>query len=265
MSRRRHGRGGSGAPGGVPPVYEGPEVLTSLLAQAGSPHRAEEVADRFAAAQANGEPRSDVIPTLFPEEPRFPSPEAARRLYGNLFGLWARLEAGLGAHDDAPEVVPTPSPRPPLPERGSLRGSRLTPEVVEAVWTHLADESPRRQRARRDRYVHAQPDLVAWLDAFPLPEPGAVAAADLCFEAWAMFDQAFGDRLRTVDWKELRALEPEPPTVEASQPALAGYLAEQLDTLADEDPAFGASERAQVERAVAVVAAALGAAVLEPS
>ncbi|HSN92382.1 MAG TPA: hypothetical protein VLS93_14215 [Anaeromyxobacteraceae bacterium] len=265
MTRRRHGRGGSGAPGGVAPVYEGPEVLSALLAQAGSPHRAEEVAERFAAAQANGEPRSDVIPTLFPEEPRFPSPEAARRLYGNLFGLWARLEAGLGPHDDAPAVAAAPPPRLPLPERGSLRGSRLTREIVEAVWTHLADESPRRQRARHDRYVHAQPDLVAWLDAFPLPDSGAPAADDLCYEAWAMFDQAFGDRVRTVDWKELRALEPEPPTVEASQPALAPYVAEQLDTLADDDPYFGPEDRAQVERAVAVATAALTRAVLEPS
>jgi hypothetical protein len=223
------------------------------------------VAARFAVAQANGEPRSDVIPSLFPQEPRFPSPEAARRLYGNLFGLWARLEAGLGPHDDAPEVLPTPPPLPPLPERGSVAGSRLTTAVVEAVWTHLADESPRRAKAHRDQYQSAQPDLVAWLEAFPLPDAGAAAAADLCFEAWAMFDQAFGDRLRTVDWKELRALEPEPPTVEASQPALAAYVAEQLDTLSDEDPGLGPEERAQVERALAVVTAALTRAVLEPS
>jgi hypothetical protein len=265
VSRRRQGKGGTGAPGGVPPVYEGPEVLSALLAQAGSPHHAEEVAARFAAAQASGEPRSDVIPSLFPEEPRFPSPEAARRLYGNLFGLWARIEAGLGPHDDAPEVLRTPPPLPPLPERGSLPGSRLTVAMVEAVWTHIADDSPRRAQVRRDRYQGEQPDLVAWLDAFPLPDAGAAAALDLTYETWAMFDQAFGDRLRTVDWKELRALEPEPPTVELSQPALAGYVAEQLDTLADDDPAFGPEERAQVERALAVVTAALTRAVLEPS
>ena len=37
--------------------YEGPEVLGALLAQAGSPHEAEEVAEHFREAQAAGEPR----------------------------------------------------------------------------------------------------------------------------------------------------------------------------------------------------------------
>ena len=51
-----------------------------------------------------------------------------------------------------------------------------------------------------------------------------------------MFDQAFGERLGAVEYRELRALEKEPPPLEASQPALAAYVAEQLDMLADEDP-----------------------------
>src|SRR5512137_1250014 len=85
--------------------YEGPEVLTALLARAGSPHAAEEVADHFRAASAAGEPRGDVIPSLFPEEPRFESPDAARRLYANLFGLWDRVAAGLGVDADEPVVV----------------------------------------------------------------------------------------------------------------------------------------------------------------
>ncbi len=115
MNRRR----GPGPDAGVPAVYEGPEVLTVLLQRAGSPHDAEEVAALFARAKERGEARSAVIPALFPEEPRFASPDTARRLYANLFGLWARVEAGLGARDDAPAVVPEPPPPPPLPERGS--------------------------------------------------------------------------------------------------------------------------------------------------
>jgi hypothetical protein len=260
MTKRR-----GGAPGGIPAVYEGPEVLTALLAQAGSPHGAEEAAAQFARAQRAGEDRAVVIPSLFPSEPRFPSPDAARRLYGNLFGLWARLEAGLGVRDDAPEVVPEPPPPPPLPERGALPGSELTREVVEAVWRWLADLPPRELQRVRDRFANLQPDLVAWMDAIPLPAAGLGAATDLAFEAWAMFDRAFGDRLRAVDWKDLRLLESSPPPLAIEQPALADYAEEQLETLADEDPAFGDDERAQVERAVAVVAAALGDAVQEPS
>jgi hypothetical protein len=88
---------------------------------------------------------------------------------------------------------------------------------------------------------------------------------DLAFEAWAMFDQAFGERLGAVDFRTLRGFEEEPPPPEDAQPALAAYVAEQLENLADEDPAFGAPERAQVERTVAAVIAALGGAVQSAS
>ena len=264
MSRRRGGGGGAG-PGGLVHVYEGPEVLGELLRRAGSPHAAAEVAAVFRRAHEAGEPRSSVIPGLFPAEPRFDSPDAARRLYGNLFGLWDRVAAGLGAHDDAPEVVPEPPAPPPLPERGSAEGDDLEPELVEAVWRALAAAAPREVQRRRDRFANVQPDLLAWLEATPLPDSGGLAAMDLAFEAWAMFDQAFGDRLQVVDYRELRELEREPPPLQETQPALAEYVQEQLDNLADEDPAFGAAERAQVERVLAAIAAALSDAVRRPS
>jgi hypothetical protein len=260
-TRRNRGRE---APGGIAPVYEGPEVLTALLARAGSPHTAEEVAARFSAAQKAGEPRGAVIPGLFPEEPRFGSPDEARRLYGNLFGLWARLGAGLGPHDDAPEVVAEPE-LPLLPERGSLEGEVLPADLVEAVWKHLAAASPRELQRRRDRFMNVQPDLVAWLDAVPLPETGGLAAADLVFEAWAMLDLAHGDRLEAVSYRSLREFEEEPPPLEETQPSFAAYAAEQLDVVSDESPEFDEAARAQVERAVAAGVAALGGAVRERS
>jgi hypothetical protein len=263
MSRRR-GQGPEGQ--GIPGIYEGPEVLSSLLARAGAPLAAEEVAERFRKAQAAGEPRSSVIPGLFPDEPRFASPEEARRLYGNLFGLWARLAAGLGVHDDAPDVWEPEAP-PPLPERGSQPGDVLTPELVERVWTALADSPPRDLQRRRDRFQHAQPDLVAWLEALALPGPAALAVQDLAFEAWAMLDQAFGERLQTVAFRALRELEKEPPPLDQVQPALAAYVAEQLDLSADDEagPALEPAARAQAERALATLGAALTGAVVEPS
>ena len=257
--RRREG-GGTGAAVGLPPIYEGPEVLGALLLRAGSRVGAEEAIARLTAAVAAKEPRSAVLPTLFEAEPRFGSPDEARRLYGNLFGLWARLEAGLGAHDDAPDVVPEPPAPPPLPERGTAAGPVLAADLVDAVWRNLAALPPRELGRRRDRFTNTQADLLVWLDDTALPESGALAAADLCFEAWAMFDQALGDRLRGATWKELKALEREPPPLEATQPALSAYAAEALDTLEGEDERFDASARAQVERAVATVAAALAGA-----
>jgi len=246
---------------GVAAIYEGPEVLSALLARAGSPLEADEVAERFAAAQAAGEPRGEAIPALFPEEPRFASPDDARRLYGNLFGLWNRIEAGLGPADDVPEVAPPPAPAPP--ERGLLGPGPLAGDFVEQMWQYLAAAPGREGRRLRDRFQNGQPDLAAWLDGVELPETGGLAAADLVFETWAMFDQGFDDRLGKVAWKEIQALEAEPPPLESEQPALGAYLAEQLDNLADEEPGFGAAERAQVERVVAAAAAALGRAVRE--
>jgi hypothetical protein len=263
VTRRRGG--GRAAPTGIPPVYEGPEVLEALLKRAGSPHGAEEVAAAFARAQKTGEPRSAVIPGLFPEEPRFESPDAARRLYANLFGLWTRIAAGLGPRDDAPELAAEPPPPPPLPERGSTPGDTVPGDLVEVVWRYLAALSPRELGRRRDRFQNAQPDLHAWLEAVTLPEAGALAAMDLAFEAWAIFDQAFADRLGAVDHRDLREIETEPPVLEDTQPALAAYVAEQLDNLSDEDPAFGAAERAQVEKVLAAVAGALTEAVRLPS
>lgn len=254
MSRRR--AGGRSPSGSIPAVYEGPEVLTALLGRAGSPHDAEHVAAAFQRAQAAGEPRSTVIPSLFPEEPRFESPDDARRLYANLFGLWARLAAGLGPHDDAPDVVPEPPAPPPLPPRGTAPGDAVPAETVEAVWRHLAAAPPRDAKRLRDRFENAQPDLVGWLQAAPLPEAGAVAAQDLTFELWAMLDQAFGDRVGTIPFQDLRERETEPPPLQETQPGLAAYVAEQLDHLADEDLSFGPEERAQVEKALAAAVAA---------
>ncbi len=270
--RRTGGRGGDGGRTGIIPVYEGPEVLTALLDRAGSPHDTDEVARIFARAHKAGEQRGQVIPVLFPEEPRFDAPDSARRLYANLFGLWARIAAGLGARDDAPEVVsepehptPTPPPLPPLPERGSAGDGELPVDLVESVWRHLAALPARELRRRRDRFENVQPDLVAWLEAAPLPESGALAATDLAFEAWAMFDQAFGERLAVVEFASLRELEKEPPPLVERQPALAAYVDEQLDNLADEDAGFGAAERGQVEKVLAVVVATLSDAVRQPS
>jgi len=177
-----------------------------------------------------------------------------------------RLAAGLGPYDDAPELVREQEEDPEvLPERGSQPGDVLSPEIVEGVWTLLADAAPRELERRRDRWVNIQPDLLAWLETLSLPEAGLLTLRDLAFEAWAMFDHAFGERLGMVEFRDLRELGNEPPPLAEVQPALAGYFSEQLDLATDEDPSFDAEVRAQVERALSAAAAALTAAVVEPS
>lgn len=251
--RDRRPRRGRAERAGIAPAYEGPEALTALLARAGSPHDAAEVEARFADAQARGLDRSTAIPALFPGEPRFGSPDEARRLYQNLFGLWERVAAG------SPVAVPTaPSPPAlPLPPRGSIPGDRMPPELVEAAWQVLDALGAAELRRLRSRFEATQPDLGAWLAAVELPDVGGGAALGLCFEAWVMLDQAFGDRVGTAGWRDLAELAEEPPALESAQPALAAYVAEQLENLADEAPALGPGERAQVERVVAAAVAAL--------
>jgi hypothetical protein len=259
MAKRERERG---QPVGVEAVYEGPSVLDALLAQAGSPYRAGDVVSRFRHALEHGAGRDAAIPALFPDEPHFASPDDARRLYGNLFGLWHRVRAGRGAEDDAPVPAASaapPEPPPPLPARGTERGRQVSPPLVEAVWRHL-DALPQREKQRqRDRFSSAQPDLAAWVEALALDDVGSVAAQDLVFECWAMLDQAFGDALHAVPFAALRARETEPPPLEHEQPALAAYVTEVLGLVADEEPGFGPAARAQVERAVATAVAALGA------
>ncbi|GEJ56685.1 hypothetical protein AMYX_14260 [Anaeromyxobacter diazotrophicus] len=256
------GAGPSGRAGGLPAVYEGPEELSALLARAGSPHDADAVAERFREAQRLGHERADVIPGLFEDEPRFASPEDARRLYGNLFALWDRLARGLSISREEPEAPPPLAPpAAALPERGASPGTVLPPALVDAVWKHLDALTDRERQRLRDRFDGAQPNVTAWLDALTLPEAAALAVHDLAFEAWAMFDVAFGDRVDTVPFQTLRATHPEPATLETTQPALAAYVSEALDLVAEEDASFGAATRAEAERVLATVAAALTEAV----
>jgi hypothetical protein len=264
MARRDRNEGGASSGGtGLPPVYEGPEVLTALLARAGSPFDAAETAERFRDAIEAGLGRDVAVPALFEGEPHFDSPEDARRLFANLFGLWARVRAGRGAEDDAPaaaiSAVPNvvAEPAPQLPPRGTIPGDVLPRALVEAAWRHLDALPPRERRRLRDRFGNVQPDLSAWVEALDLPDVGSVVAQDLAFEAWAMFDLAFGERLGVASHADLRALERAPPPLAEAQPALDAYVAEVLTIVADEEPGFGAEARAGVERALAAVAGAL--------
>src|SRR3972149_193134 len=138
---RRPKSGGVANEAGLPREYEGPEALSALLARAGSPFTAEEVAERFRVAQGAGEERSDLIPAIFPDEPRFDSPDDARRLYGNLFALWDRLRAGISLAEDAPSAPAGPAagggaPPPAGPGDGGGDPARLRGD-------HSGGEAPR--------------------------------------------------------------------------------------------------------------------------
>src|SRR5258706_14243658 len=86
--------------------FEGKPILDELLELAGSAAATEEVLEIFKEASRAGEQPSEIIPTLFEAEPRFPDPDLARRLYQDLFGLWDL--AASGARVELAEREPRP-------------------------------------------------------------------------------------------------------------------------------------------------------------
>src|SRR5688572_12919776 len=74
--------------------FEGAQVLDGLLELAGASHDSLTVLAHMRQAHAEGRSSQEVIPHLFGREPRFESPELARRLFQNLLGLWDLVEEG---------------------------------------------------------------------------------------------------------------------------------------------------------------------------
>jgi len=125
--------------------FEGAQTLDGLLDLAGSPLDTAGVLARMQAARAEGTAYSDVIPTFFEEEPRFPSPDIARRLYQNLLGLWDLVEEGKAVRlDDGPRP-PRPKkvkPSPPPP----FHPGEPSAEFIESAWRYLEDDEKSRTR-----------------------------------------------------------------------------------------------------------------------
>jgi len=253
---------------GLARVFEGMDVLDRLLAKAGAEVDGRGAASRFAAAITEGKLPPQVIPGLFPKEPRFGGPEEAMRLYGNLFGVWDRLSSGVDptALERAAPVVEeeeTPAGPPPveLPPRGSIEGKEVPHEVVEGTWMLLADLAPRERTRRQDRYGNVQSELSEWARmAEGLSGVGQETLELLCFELAEMFDHAFGDRFGAVRFRALEGASSE--EADTLQPYAADYVAETLDEAEDEEEeGLTDDERRVVERYARKAIVAMTAAV----
>ena len=169
--------------------FESAEVLAELLAIAGAPLEPEEVLLRFRSGRAEGAEANEVIPTLFPESPRFANPELARRLFQNLLGLWDasaspafRLAARTSVPRPRTEKVPAPGPpRPTGPDRA----------YVEAVLTWLATDRRARDRLA-DSFENRQDALLGSLDERGLSDEGWGVLRQLAFELHAVLEHADG-------------------------------------------------------------------------
>ncbi len=169
--------------------FESTEVLGELLAIAGSSMSPDAVLRRFRAARAEGAEANEVIPTLFPEVPRFPHPDVARRLFQNLLGLWDaaaspafRLVSEPAVPRSRPEKVPAPGPaRPAGPDRA----------YVDAVRAWLATDHRARYRLT-DSFENRQDALLSSLDERGLSDEGWGVLRQLAFELHAVLEHADG-------------------------------------------------------------------------
>lgn len=169
--------------------FESAEVLAELLGIAGSPLQPEEVLRRFRTGRAEGAEANEVIPTLFPESPRFPDPDFAGRLFQNLLGLWDasaspafRLASGTSVPRPRPEKVPAPGPAGPTgPDRA----------YVEAVRAWLATDCRARDRLA-DSFENRQDALLCSLDERGFSDEGWGVLRQLAFELHAVLEHADG-------------------------------------------------------------------------
>ena len=227
-------------------IYEGPELLGKLLEKAGASVAVPELLERFRAAITEDRLPPEVIPGLFPQEPRFGGPGDAMRLYSNLFGVWDLLTAGVAEEEilrgrvaeemngEAAEPEERAGTTVELPPRGSIEGNQVPYEVCEGTWQVLADMPPRERTRRQDRYANTQSELAEWARTVEgLDAPAQETLEYLCFELAEMFDHAFGDRFGQVRLREL--LKADADEADKLQPYAADYAAETLEEAEDEE------------------------------
>jgi len=261
MSRNRRQGKKERSPRELDRIYEGIDILDALLVETGAEVDGKGAIARLAAAVAERRPASEVIPTLFPQEPRFAKSEYALRLYGNLFGVWDLLLAGRSPEELARARTPTPAPAPEelaldeegppryrLPPRGSVPGDVVPFEVVEGTWQMLQSLPEKELQRRIDRYENVFSELATWPDVVAgLSDEARDALDQLCFELAQIFDQAFGNRLGAVGIAELEAADP--AEADRLQPYVVDFLEETLDEEEDEEGGLSPEDRRAVAEA----------------
>ncbi|NTX06483.1 MULTISPECIES: hypothetical protein [Myxococcus] len=232
--------------------FEGAQTLDGLLEVSGSPCDTAEVLARMQAAHAEGRPHSDVIPGLFEEEPRFPSPDIARLLYQNLLGLWDLVEEGRAVRlEDGPRPPRPKKVKAPLPQ--AFHPDEPTGEFVEAAWRYLEDDEKARTRLMHS-FENRQDALLGALDAAGLTDEGYGVARHLLFELYAMLELGWSPGVASVRPAALVADTTAPPVPQS----LRTYADEALfEAEQDEEQPLTAQELEAVRTLVRSGLAAL--------
>src|SRR5690606_13374824 len=152
---------------------------------------------------------AEVIPTLFPREPKFAGSEYALRLYGNLFGVWDLLLAGRSPEELSRARAPTAAPAEEglapegggpmehrLPARGSIPGDVVPFAGVERPCLMLQSLPERELGRLHDRDVTRQAWLAGWAGRVEGRSGSGRESLDyLCFGRVPMFVQGWGERI----------------------------------------------------------------------
>ncbi len=224
--------------------FDGAELLDGLLEMTGSPLRTPEVLERIQAAQRDGVPSSELIPSLFDGEPHFPDPTYARQLFENLLGLWDLVAGGGPIRLNAKPVrkprerkvsAPAPAPFQDAPDG----------EYVEVAWRYLEDMDERERSRLSHAFENRQDALLGFLDERGLSDDGYGCARHLLFELFAMIELGWPPGVAS-------AAPGDPKTGEVQIPgALAAYADEVLfEAEQDEELPLAGEELARVRDAV---------------
>jgi hypothetical protein len=228
--------------------FEGTEVLDGLLELAGSPHASAEVLARMQQAHAEGGSAGEFIPTLFEGEPRFGSPELARRLYQNLLGLWDLVEEGRPVRLEAGPRPPRPKkPKPVAPER--FAPGEPDAAFVEAAWRYLEDEEKARTRLLH-AFENRQDALLGVLDGAGLTDEGYGLARHLLFELHAMLELGWPPGLASIAPEVMESEGTEALPVPAALAAYADEALFEAEQEQDEEHPLSPQELAKVRTLV---------------
>jgi hypothetical protein len=180
--------------------FEGQARLDSLLALAGSVSDTQDVAEAFAQALKDNVPAQVVISALFDDEPRFPSPQDAAALYGNLLGLWDELEAGRPV--DVAEHKPHRGKEPkaaPLAPPGLFPKEGPTEEWLEGAWRYLQSAPPKERTRLTHAFENRQDALLTWLDESGADDQVYGAARHILFELFALLELGASGGVGRID------------------------------------------------------------------
>jgi hypothetical protein len=226
---------------GLSRKFESGDVLQELLELAGSPYSVEQVIERFNEAKAHGESSSEVVPSLFEAEPRFPNPEYAKKLFSNLLGLWDLVQSGAPIRLEKVERPPrVKKEKPNAP--GPFGASGPDQAFVVAGLSYLGSLDNR----ERDRLQHAfdnrQDAVVGFLDEQELSDEAFHLARKVLFELFSLIELGWPSGTRPVRREEL-----EPPSVSPGEVplALAAYADEAISKAGPDE---GGRVRSAVQR-----------------